>query len=107
MLLAAGVVGSVLLPPVAGALCGGLLLGATFMVITAYGLQIGGALAPASPRRALAAMTAAFGVGQILGPLVAGFVAERSHSFTLPTLMAAAVLGLSVLLAAVAGRRMS
>jgi MFS family permease len=107
VLLAAGVVGSVLLPPVAGALSGGLLLGATFMVITAYGLQIGGALAPASPRRALAAMTAAFGVGQILGPLVAGFVAERSHSFTLPTLMAAAVLGLSVLLAAVAGRRMS
>ena len=104
---AAGVLGSVMLPPTAGALGGGLLLGGTFMVITAYGLQIGRALSPESPRRALASMTAAFGTGQIIGPLAAGWVAEGSGSFTLPTVLAAGMLAVCVLLALPLARRQS
>jgi hypothetical protein len=100
-----GVVGSVLLPSTTGVLFGGLLLGANFMVITAYGLQLGGTLAPESPRRALASMTAAFGTGQIIGPLVAGWAAQVSGSFTLPTLIATAVLVVCVLLALGVARR--
>ncbi|MBP2233759.1 MFS family permease [Sinorhizobium kostiense] len=89
---AIGLVLAVSLPLPFAPLFGGLMLGATFMMITAYGLQIGRRLAPESPRRALSFMTAAFGIGQIVGPLIAGWMAERTESYTLPTLVAAIVL---------------
>jgi predicted MFS family arabinose efflux permease len=89
---AIGLVLVVTLPSPYAPLIGGLMLGLTFIMITAYGLQIGRALAPESPRKALAFMTAAFGVGQIIGPLVAGWLAEGSGSFNTPTLLAAGVL---------------
>lgn len=89
---ALGLVLTVSLPQPYAPLAGGLMLGATFMMITAYGLQIGRQLAPESPRKALALMTAAFGIGQIIGPMVAGWLAERTGSFAAPTLIAAAVL---------------
>lgn len=89
---AAGVLGSVLLPSPYAPIVGGLMLGATFMIITAYALRIGRQLAPESQRRALAFLTAAFGVGQILGPLVAGLLAERTGSFDAGTIAAAGAL---------------
>ena len=100
---AVGVGATVVLPSPASVLVGGVLLGATFMVITAYGLQLGRAMAPQSPRRAFAIMTAAFGTGQIVGPLVAGWLATRSGGYALPSLLAAAVLGLAALATLAAG----
>jgi MFS family permease len=93
-----GVLASVLLPPVVGALTGGLLFGLTFMVVTAYGLQLGRQFSPLSPRRVFSFMTAAFGVGQITGPLVAGWVAQITGNFTLPTILAAGALASGMVL---------
>ncbi|KQZ54483.1 MFS transporter [Rhizobium sp. Root149] len=99
LLEALGVLASVYLPPIFGTLVGGLSLGVTFMTVTSHGLQVARALAPASARKVLALMTAAFGVGQIFGPLVAGWATQWSGSFTLASVIAAMVLLLAFVLA--------
>jgi predicted MFS family arabinose efflux permease len=103
-----GVVGSVSWGGYAGPLIGGVLLGGTFIGVTALGLQASRRLAQASPRRVIALMTASFGIGQIVGPVLAGYLADWTGSFFAPSLAAAAVLGISAALVmnvAVPGRR--
>ena len=56
------------------------------------GLVHARSLSSGDPRRSIALMTAAFGLGQMIGPSFAGFAYEASGSFTLPTLVAAATL---------------
>ncbi|OLP59443.1 MFS transporter [Xaviernesmea oryzae] len=101
---AVGLLLTVTLPFPLAPILGGLLLGATFMVITAFGLHLARALSPGSERKALAIMTAAFGIGQIIGPLVAGWLTERSGTYTPATLAAAAVLMLAAGVLALSGR---
>jgi predicted MFS family arabinose efflux permease len=103
--LAGGVAGSVILPSPVGPFIGGLLLGLTIMVITAFAFQAGRELVPQSPRRMMAITTAAFGIGQIVGPLIAGYLADISGNFTSSTLLAAAGLVLGAYFAFSAGRK--
>ncbi len=68
------------------------LLGGTFMGITALGLINARALSRGDPRRAIAMMTAAFGLGQMIGPSFAGYAYRFGESFLLPSLVAALAL---------------
>jgi predicted MFS family arabinose efflux permease len=100
---AIGVAASVSFGGYWGPLLGGLLLGGTFVAVTAIGLRASQVLAPLAPRRALALMTAAFGLGQIVGPIIAGYAAEWSGSFTAPSIGASVCLLLSAWIAWSAG----
>ena len=81
-----------------------LLLGGTFVGITATGLIDVRELSPGDPRRNLALMTAVFGIGQMIGPSFGGFLHDLSGSFLLPSLAAAAfLLAAAALVGATAG----
>ncbi|MBZ9668147.1 YbfB/YjiJ family MFS transporter [Mesorhizobium sp. ES1-3] len=90
-----GVTASVATGGRTGPLLGGVLLGGTFIAITALGLQAARRQAPGSPRRIFALMTASFGLGQIIGPIAAGLLAQASGDFFLASIVAAAVLVVS------------
>ena len=89
---AAGVALSVLSSEPAVVMAAAVLLGGTFMGITALGLMQARLLSRGDPRRSLALMTASFGLGQMLGPLAAGFSFERYGGFLPASLLAAGLL---------------
>ncbi|WP_439529582.1 YbfB/YjiJ family MFS transporter [Pannonibacter sp.] len=92
---AVGVVLSVISSSPLGILAAAALLGGTFVGITALGFIEARRLTEGDPRRLIAAMTASFGLGQMLGPSFAGFGADLTGSFLLPSLAAATCLILS------------
>lgn len=89
---ALGVAMSVLMDDALAVAISAALLGGTFVGITALGLALARGLATGDPRRGLALMTAAFGLGQIIGPIIAGIAFDLSGSFLAPSLAAAAAL---------------
>lgn len=89
---AIGVIAAVSGSSLALVMLGAVLLGGTFVAITALGLTTGRLLARGDSGPVVARMTAAFGLGQIIGPGLGGWLAERSGSFVLPSAVAALAL---------------
>lgn len=96
---AVGVLASVVWPGMIGISLAAVLLGGTFMGLTALGLLRGRELARGDPRPVMAALTVAFGVGQIVGPALAGVISDMLGSFMIPSLLAAGALVLAAGLA--------
>ena len=73
--MAVGVAIPVWLPGMAGIVISAICVGGTFVVATMTGLQEGRIQTPEHASRLIAAMTAAFAIGQICGPLLVSAVA--------------------------------
>lgn len=88
-----------------------LLFGGTFVGIVSQAFALGRQLSAGASARVVGALTAAYGLGQIIGPLPAGLVVTRTGSFNAALLGAAAAVMLGTLLLAlgmvIAGRRSS
>lgn len=94
-IMAAGVIlPSIWLTPLVIAIAA-LAVGSTFMIATMVGLQEARARTPENPSAAMAAMTTAFALGQLAGPLVSG-------AFDLLHIGHRAALGYALLLSALA-----
>jgi predicted MFS family arabinose efflux permease len=89
---AVGVLASVAWQTATGIFVAAVLVGGTFMGLTALGLIWARQLAAGDPRRALAMVTGAFGLGQIIGPAFAGMLSDRLGSFLVPSIAAAVAL---------------
>lgn len=100
---AVGVLASVLWLQAIGTVVAALCVGGSFMGTTALGMLGARRLTTGDARRPVALMTAAFGVGQMVGPTLAGLLRDASGSFVLPSLCAAASLLLASLCALRAG----
>jgi predicted MFS family arabinose efflux permease len=98
--LAAGVLAPALWVNIPTLLLSAVCVGGTFMIITMAGikeaLRLGGTPAPL----AVGVMTAAFGAGQIIGPLMVSLLGRSGHAFAFASMIAVAslVIGNCVLL---------
>jgi len=90
LLMAIGVAAPLVVPGLAGILVAAVLVGATFVTITLAGMQEARRLYGAAARPVMAAMTAAFAVGQLVGPILIALMEKVPHGFTAVLLAAAA-----------------
>lgn len=77
-----------------------LLVGGTFMGTVTIALPAARKLAAGMRLNMIAVMTAAYGTGQIIGPLIAGMLYQRTQSFDASLLIASGALGAATVLCA-------
>ena len=79
------------------------IFGGTFLGIVALTMAEGGRRTGTQGRRTAAILTVCFGAGQVVGPPLAGLLADQQGGFTLPLLLAGAVVALGGVLVATDG----
>jgi predicted MFS family arabinose efflux permease len=88
-LQATGIVASIRATGAASAVLSSVLFGGTILGIVTLVMAEGVRRAETEGRRAAGILTACFGLGQVLGPPLAGKIADRTGGFALPLLLAA------------------
>jgi hypothetical protein len=78
LVMALGVSAPVVWPGIMGIALAAVCVGGTFMVITMAGMQEARRMARSDPAGLMATMTAAFAVGQIIGPVLVSVIADFS-----------------------------
>jgi predicted MFS family arabinose efflux permease len=91
-LMAIGVVAPIALGGATGVLLAATTLGATFMGVTALINALARELQPRSSHVAIGRLTASFGVGQIIGPAIAGVLVSATGGYGAALLLATVVL---------------
>jgi MFS family permease len=86
--LTAGVLAPALWTNVPTLLLSAMCVGGTFMIITMAGIKEGLRLGGAQAPLAVGVMTAAFGAGQIVGPLMVSLLGRSDHAFALASIIA-------------------
>ena len=97
LVMAVGVALPIFDTGVVALLVSALFVGGTFMVISMAGLQEARRVAGAHSREVIAAMTCAFALGQIVGPLAVSLLAQGGFGYSAALAAATAVLILSAL----------
>jgi predicted MFS family arabinose efflux permease len=97
LVMALGVVIPLILPGLPGIMMAALLVGGTFMVITMAGMQEAQRVEGPHARALMAAMTSAFALGQILGPVIVSFLVPSTGSIAPAMILAAALLAVSAI----------
>jgi hypothetical protein len=92
VVMAAGVVAPVIVASVGTLFFAAIAIGGTFMVVTMAGMQEARQVASKAAPRLIAAMTAAFAVGQLLGPILVSVLPVDAHALDAPSIAAAVLL---------------
>jgi len=95
LVMALGVVIPLFVPGLWGIMIAALLVGGTFMVVTMAGMQEARRAAGPQARALMAAMTSAFALGQILGPVIVSLLVRSIGGFAPALILAASMLALS------------
>ena len=92
-------------PTPVGLALGAVLEGAALTPVVMFTMREAAALAPRDPTRLIGALTTTFGIGQIVGPLVAASLASHRHGFAAPLELAGIATLAAMLLALAFVRR--
>jgi predicted MFS family arabinose efflux permease len=96
LVMALGVALPVRWPAIGGIMIAALLVGATFMINAMASMEEAQSIAGPNSTRLMAALIAAFGTGQMVGPMLVSYVIGPGMDFSKPLLIASVVLIASV-----------
>jgi predicted MFS family arabinose efflux permease len=97
LVMALGVVIPLFVPGLWGIMMAALLVGGTFMAVTMAGMQEARRVAGSHARALMAAMTSAFALGQILGPVIVSLLVRSTGGIAPALVLAASMLALSAI----------